>query len=86
MALLAGTLRCAPTPDELPEVKTRVYLSSEPCLEPPRAIAPSASSPEIGDCVETAWAVKCEGTMSFDVDVDEGGRLAEVRLHVAAAT
>ena len=73
--VLLWILGCS-SPEELPEVKT-LTPSDHSCTDAPRAIvsidAVSAQMPDIGVCVQAAWASRCAGEMSFVADVDESG-------------
>lgn len=79
----ALTMHCAPAVDELPDVKTPVALG-EPCVDLPRAITlsdvPSLTTTDVASCVSTAWSSRCDGSMSFEVDVDESGRARDLRF------
>jgi hypothetical protein len=79
---VALALRCSPPVDELPEVKTLASLG-QPCIEPLQPITlssvPSLRTTDIGICVQTAWASRCAGSMSFEADVNNVGGVRTIR-------
>jgi hypothetical protein len=78
-----AAVSCSPRADDLPTVKTVASLAT-PCPDEPRAVVSldsrSVHTPDIAECVETAWASQCTGKMSFDCDVDATGRITAVRF------
>jgi hypothetical protein len=82
-ALYIGSLAavsCSTPAEELPAVRATPSASS-PCLEPPRTIVVlDPSRPAIGSCAQVAWASQCEGSMSFEADVNPQGRVTALRF------
>jgi hypothetical protein len=70
---------CASESADLPQVKTPTAFQ-EPVVPvvPPAALFDRTA--HIADCVETAWASKCDGRVSFDADVNQAGQVAAVRF------
>ena len=83
VALAGLTLHCASPVEELPEVKVPLILR-EPCVDQRRAVTladvPTLKTTDIDSCVSIAWSSRCDGSMTFDVDVDKSGHVGEPRF------
>ena len=86
LALVAAGLaiHCTTSAEDLPDVKIPVTLA-QPFVDELRAITfsdvPSLSTTDVASCVSMAWSSRCNGSMSFDVDVQASGRIGEIRFH-----
>ena len=78
-AVVVAGQGCAPGLDELPEVKTPMAFH-----EPIAPVVPAApwlqGTAQLSKCVTAAWASKCGGKVSFDVDVNSAAHVREIRF------
>lgn len=75
---------CVPADDDLPEPRSHVSLPGSACTPAQHGIESTpvalGTPAELESCVSIAWDTGCDGSVRFEVEVDEWGGVSAARF------